>query len=233
MDRARQLLNEGNSEVALVLVIAAIEEEPLEPLFYGIKGDILAYQQHYREAVREYDAALERDLDYFRHYLGRGLSLYQIGEREQARVALEHSNRLLENAQASYTLGVIELADGNRARAKSIFQTASQARGGIGDAARAAFLELDIPDRPGYYVETGVFLEEDGQIVVEVRNSTGYDLSNVMVRIIIEIDDEEMYRRVPVERLAGNALKAVTTGLRTEDEEIHFQVDVLQAELSH
>ena len=47
---------------------------------------------------------------------------------------------------------------------------------------------------------------------MEVRNSTGYDLSNVMVRIIVEIDGEEMYRRVLVERLAGNALKAVSTG---------------------
>lgn len=232
-DRARQLLDKGNSEVALALINAAIEEEPREPLFYGVKGDVLAYQQRHRDAVREYDGALERDSGYFRYYLGRGLSLHQLGEREQARVALEQSNRLLETAQATYALGAIYLADGNRTRAKSFFQTASQARGGIGEAARAAFLELDIPDRPGYYVKADVFLEEDGQIVLEVRNSTGYDLHDVMVRIIVEIEDEEMYRRVPVGRLAGYALKAVSSGLRTEAEEIFFQVAVLQAEISH
>lgn len=227
-DRARQLLD-SSPKFALQAIDNAIEEEPREPLFYGIKGDILAHQGHYEEATREYDMAIERDPNYYEHFLSRGLVYNSLGQRARAQLDLERSNSLLPTALASYTLGGIALADSKRTQAKRLFKDASTASGEIGSAARESFVKLDIVDAPERYVSAEPFFE-DGQIVLEIENLTEYELRDILVRIDAEINEKPAYRRLPLSKLTPNATKVVESGLRYKEEDaVEVEARVLQA----
>lgn len=228
-ERARQMLNKS-PRFARQAIDNAIEKEAREPLFYGIKGDILARQGHYEEAIREYGMAIELAPNYYEYFLGRGLASNSLGRRGRARVDLEYSNNLLPTAVASYTLGGIALADGDRTQAKRLFEQASTAGGEIGSAARESFVRLDIVDAPARYVDAETFFE-DGRIVLEVKNSTKYELGNILVRINVEINDDSTYRRLPLSRLAPYATKVVESGIRYgEEDAVEVEARVLQAE---
>ena len=72
---------------------------------------------------------------------------------------------------------------------------------------------------------------EDGQIVLEVKNSTEYELSNILVRINVEINNDSTYRRLPLSRLAPYAAKVVESGMRYgEEDAVEVEARVLQAE---
>ena len=226
-DRARQSLRQ-NHEEALQAIDNAIQEESREPLFHGIRGQILASRGHYEEALQAYDAAIERDAGYFGHHLGRGLAHDNLGHPVLARRDLERSNSLLPTAAASYALGGIALADGKRSEAKRLFRTASGAGGAIGRNAREAYIKLDIVDTPGKYVTTEAFVAI-GQVVVRVQNSTAYELRDVVVRIDVAINGISAYSRLhQIAQFPANASRVVQTGIRyreqdTVDVEAHIQ----------
>lgn len=229
-DRTRQLLPQSHEE-ALRAIDDAIRQEPREPLFHGIKGQILASQGQHEEALRAYDAAIERDSGYFRHHLGRGLAHNTLGHSALARRDLERSNSLFPTAAASYALGGIALENGERAEAKRLFRAASEAGGAIGRDARAAYIKLDIVDAPGRYVTTEAFLAS-GQVVVEVQNSTGYELRDVVVRIDAAINGIPTYpRQHQIARLPANAFRVVRTGIPVGVEDtVEVEARILQAE---
>ncbi len=228
--RARELLR-LNPEAALQAIDGAISQEPGEPMFHGIKGEILALQGRYDDAVGAYSAAIERDTGYYEHYLGRGLAFHNLGNRARARSDLERSNNLLETAAASYSLGEIALADGERMKAKRLFEAVSQTGGEIGRNAREIYIRLDIPDAPERYVTTETFFE-NGRVIVMVENSTGYELRNIAVRIDAIINGNRVSPRLEqVVRLAPHAFKVVRTGVRyRETDTVEVEVEVVQAE---
>lgn len=228
-DRARKILRQ-NPETALKAIDRAIVQEPREPLFYGIKGQALAYQGHYGEAVSAYDAAIERDTGYYGHYLGRGLAHEKLGQRARARSDLERSNSLLPTAAASYSLGGIALADGDRAEAKRLFKAASQVREGIGRQAREAYIKLDLADAPGRYIAAEAFLGR-GEVMVKVQNTTRNELRDIVVRIDATINGQKLLPRIrPIARLQANAFKIVRTGMRYRDKDtVGIKAHVVQA----
>ena len=217
-DRARKNIDR-DSALALRLIDQAIGAQPRESLFHGIRGDILASQDRHDDAVRSYDAAIERNPDYFGHYLGRGLSRDTLGHERMARTDLVRSNSLLPTPFASYKLGGYALADGQRVEAKRLFEAASGASGEVGTAALNAYVSLDVEDEPWKYVKTEPFFE-DGQVVVEVSNTSGYDLSGIVVRVNVEINGKSVYRRLDVGRLDSGYYDVLESGIyyRAEDE---------------
>ena len=229
-ERARRLLHQ-NPQSALQAADAAIDQEPRESLFHGIKGQILAHHGSYEAAVRAYDEAIERNSDYYEHYLGRGLAYHNLGNRVRARSDLERSNDLLATAAASFPLGEIALADGERAKAKRLFEAVSQTGGEIGEEAREIYIKLDIPDAPERYVTAETFFEH-GQVIVMVENSTEYELRDIVVRIDSAINGNHTYPRLQqVDRLAAHAFKIVRTGiLFQETDTVEVEVRILQAE---
>lgn len=185
-DRAAELLDTQPQE-ALRLLEEAIGREPGEALFHGLKGQALARQERYRDAVDAYDAAIRRDAGYYGHYLGRGLARDALRERTQARNDLERSNRLLPTHLANYTLGRIAMAEGNRADAKRLFGSVRGADGSLGEAASRDFIMLDIADNPGRYVRLKPVFANN-QVLVDVENPTDYPLRNVTVEVAIELN---------------------------------------------
>ena len=211
------------------LIDQAIDQQPREALFHGIKGDILATQGRHGDAVRAYDAAIQRDPDYFGHYLGRGLSRDAQGQRRMARDDLARSNSLLPTPFVTYQLGSYALADGQRVEAKRLFETASQASGDLGTAAREAYARLDIEDAPWQYVEAEPFFE-DGQVVVEVTNGSGYPIANIVVRVHVEINGEGAYRRLSLNRLDSGYYDVLESGIYYRaDDDVEAESRVLEA----
>lgn len=216
-DRARRYAG-SNSPVALQLIDRAISRQPRESLFHGVRGDILSGLGRHRDAVRSYDAAIERNPEYFASYLGRGLSRDAMGDVGLARDDLVRSNSLLPTHFASYKLGGYALADGQRTEAKRLFKVAAGASGEVGAAARDAYVELDIEDAPENYVKAETFLHY-GQVVVGVSNTSRYQLADIVIRVHIEINGESVYRHLTMGRLASGYYEVLETGIyrRTED----------------
>lgn len=92
---------------ALRLANEAMQKEPHEALFYGLKGDILAKQSHDDGALKAYDHAIKLDPHYFYYYHQRGLLLKKLKRHQEAQADLKRSQELLptETAQAALALG--------------------------------------------------------------------------------------------------------------------------------
>ena len=180
-DRAGELLQQDPG-AALQAIGDAIAREPKEASFYGIRGWILAREGRSADAVRAFDAAIRRDGGYYAHYLGRGMAHADLGNRRQARDDALRSYKLLPTAAASYELGRIALADGDREYAKSLFEAAAGTGGETGSLAREAYIRLDIVDAPENYIAAAPFLW-DGELLVRVTNSTGLELRDIEIRV--------------------------------------------------
>ena len=227
-DQAREHIG-GNATLALRLVDRAIGRQPRESLFHGVRGAILASQGRHGEALRSYDAAVERNPDYFAHYLGRGLSHDALGELRLARSDLTRSNALLPTPIANYKLGGYALAGGERAEAKRLFEAASEVSGELGSAARNAYVRLDVEDAPWRYLEAKPFFE-DGRVVVEVSNTSDYRLADIVVRVHVEINGESFYRRLTLQRLRSGYYDVLESGIRyREEDEVRAETLVLEA----
>ncbi len=216
-------------ERALDLVGKAIAQEPREALFHGLKGQIQARRSQFAKAVQAYNAAIERDAEYYEHFLGRGLAYDAMGRRVQARRDLERSMQLLPTALASHALGHIVLAEGDRARAKSLFGNAANVRGEIGEAARKSFVRLDVADAPERYVKTQPFLRS-GQVLVELTNQASFALTDVAVHVEAKSGGRTLPRRLSPTRLAAGGKVVLASGIwyRGTDR-INVAVRVLRA----
>ena len=228
-DEAREIIGK-DPDLALRLIDQAIGRQPRESLFHGVRGDILASEDRHGDAVRSYDAAIERNPGYFAHYLGRGLSHDALGEIHLARSDLTRSNTFLPTPFASYKLGGYALADGERAEAKRLFKAASGASGEVGTAAQNAYARLDVEDAPWRYLQAEPFFE-DGQVVVEVSNTSDYRLADIVVRVNVEINGESFYRRLNVQRLAAGYYDVLESDIHYRDEDdVTAETVVLEAE---
>ena len=227
-DRARAEMDKAPDK-ALALVRKAIDREPREALFHGLKGQIHARRSKFTEAVEAYDAAIKRDAAYYEHFLGRGLAHDALGRRAQARRDLERSMELLPTALASHALGHIVLAEGDRARAKGLFGNAAKVRGEIGEAASKSFVMLDVADAPERYVKAQPFLR-NGQLLVQITNNTPYPLADVAVHVTAAAGGKSLQRRLSAARLAGRGTVVLASGIWYRGmDRINAQASVLRA----
>jgi predicted Zn-dependent protease len=121
---------------ALAYADAAAQLQPKESLFWEMKGQLLLQQNKREEAVTALDRAINANPKYFKPYVFRGLAYNQLGKRDLAEKDLLTSQRYLPTQVATYYLGEIALAKGNRAQASQYFQQAAQGGGEIGEAAK-------------------------------------------------------------------------------------------------
>lgn len=93
------------------------------------------------------------------------------GNRNRAREDLQASVDLLPTAMAANELGTMALDANDRAGAKQYFQMAAAAPGDMGAQAQSAFLRLDVPDNPATYVQSGVYLDQSGRLILQVKTA--------------------------------------------------------------
>jgi len=99
-DLGRGALAAGDAEAALGFANAALEADPDEPHFHGLRADALLEQHRFVEAVASYDDALEREPDHAPYFLRRGMALKEMGAHGLAHNDFTRSEALFPNALA-------------------------------------------------------------------------------------------------------------------------------------
>jgi predicted Zn-dependent protease len=193
---------ERSPEKALALAGLAIEIQPKEALFWGLKGDALAARKRYKEARKAYDRAVALDDGFFRHYLKRGQVAEKLGDKAAARRDLKRSMELLPTADASYDLGLIARNSGNPQEALGYFRQAAGAGGTTGKAASRALMQLDLPRNPERYLETDLGRDRYGNLLVLVRNGSSAAVKDIVVQVGRRDAAGRIYRGIE-ERVPG------------------------------
>lgn len=136
--------NDKDYGKALGLVEKSIKQQPKENLFWELKGQVLASQKKGAEAITAFDRSIQANPEFFRPYVYRGLTQKQLGNNAKAEQDLLASQRLLPTQTASYHLGELALAKGQRSQATAYFQQAAQGGGELGEAAKGQLAKLQV-----------------------------------------------------------------------------------------
>lgn len=134
--KAQKLAGQKKYIDAMSYVEQAVAQQPKENLFWEMKGQLLLQQKKDSEAVVALDRAIQANPQYFKPYVFRGIAYKQLGKNDMAEKDLLTSQRYLPTQIATYYLGEVSLAKGNRSKAAQYFQQAAQGGGEIGEAAK-------------------------------------------------------------------------------------------------
>lgn len=143
--QAAKAANDGDLKSASALVDKAIAKQPKETLFWVMKGQLLMNDKKISEAKSAFQKAVSANPEYYMGHLGLGMSLLQLKQNAEAESALKTSMGFLQTPTASYYLGELSLAKGDKESAKSYFEFAAQSSGDLGKAAQARLAELNPP----------------------------------------------------------------------------------------
>ena len=182
-DEGRKLL-EKEPERALAKADEALRTEPREALFHGLRGDALKRLGRVAEAEKEYDEAVRRDGDYFAHYLNRGLTRQQQGNRAGAQSDLERANSLLPTAAAHYVLGNLAQGASNPAKAIEHYRLAAGSDSEVGKRAGTALVRLDLPRNPAAYVLVEPVADKAGNLALRVTNRSPASLHKLRIAAV-------------------------------------------------
>ena len=200
---------------------------------HALLGDIDLHERRYADAIRHYADAIDRDSNFFYYYLQKGLAHRQLRQWEESRTALETSVRLLPTADAYYALGTLAEQRGDRQAALEYYQQAGSSSGPAGEAAQEATVRLDLPANPGRYIQARGGLDDSGQLIVEVANSTRVPVTDVLVAVRYADSQgavRELARRIN-ELPAGQATR-FATGLGPFTSAQQFEVGVTDARVA-
>lgn len=165
-------LKKGDTTKALALASEAMQIEPREALFLGLQGEAYFQQGDYGKALASSNRALDLNNRFFQFYLQRGLIREKMGDLAGARQDLEHSTKLLPNANAFKKLGDMSLVSGSTADAKAFFQKAASSQSLAGKDAAISFLRLDLPENPSKYLRLTLEQAKDGTARLRLSNPT-------------------------------------------------------------
>ncbi|MDX2479449.1 MAG: M48 family metalloprotease [Desulfuromusa sp.] len=214
-DEGRKALQDGDIERALSLADKALKAQPQEALFHSLRGDVRLNQQRYRDAVTNYDRALQRNDEYFHYYLQRGLARLKLHETAQGEADLKKSIEFLPTAPAMNALGNLSLNGGDVVAAKNYFAVAAGSNSDAGKAANRSLIRLDLPDNPHKYLQIRLGRDRSNYLLVQINNRTEHTVDNVSF-IVQFLDAQGKVRKVQLQlpgRLASQQSRTLSTGL--------------------
>ena len=185
-DVARDALNEGELNEALVQVNRALDLYPSEALFHSLRGAIRMRQERWGDAVTNFNRAVDADRTYFAHYLQRGLAHYKLKNNDAAQRDLDQSVRILPTAVAYNALGQLAEARGDTTAAQRYYEQAAGSGGATGKAARSRLVALQIDSSPAKFVRSEVRRDGAGQVWLIVANVTDLPLKDIAVRVELQ-----------------------------------------------
>ncbi len=182
-DEGRKLL-EKEPRLAIEKADEALAIEPREALFHDLRGDALKRLGRNAEAEKEYDAAIQRNGEFYAHYLNRGQVRLQLGNKAGARSDMEQANRLLPTSAAHFALGNLAQGENNPTRAIEHYKLAAGSDSEYGRRAGTALVRLDLPRNPGAYVQVEPLADKDGRLVLRVTNRSPAALRKLRVAAV-------------------------------------------------
>lgn len=156
------------------MVEKAIAIEPKEALFHILEGRLLGRAYRGQNALEEYKLGARLNPAYYESHQRLGILWDAMGNRYQTKQALENSVRLLKTAAALRRLGRYALFDGDVEKAKDYLKHAAERGGRKGRAAFAELLRLYLPNNAGAYLDAGLALNDQGELLFVVKNHTPF-----------------------------------------------------------
>ena len=232
-DKGRKALHDGHIEQALQFTNQALTLEPKEALFHSLRGDIRLKQQHYKDAITNYDRAIQHNSKYFHFYLQRGLAHLKLNEKSVGEADLKKSVKLLPTAPAMNALGNLALERGDKETAKKYFAAAAGSSSNAGKAAAYSLVRLDLPDRPDKYLQIRFGRDDNRYLLVQIRNTTAQTVQNV--NFIVQFRDvqgntRQVQLQLP-DRLPPKKATIVSTGIGPLADLNHVQGKVIGARI--
>ena len=119
---------------------------------------------------------------YYAPHLKLGLLLDAMGNRYQAKQALENSVHLLKTASAMQRLGRYALADGNTSLARQYLSQAAGSNTPDGKKAYAELLSFDLPVNAATYLDVAMQLDGNNRLQFVIRNKTPFPVDNIVLQ---------------------------------------------------
>ncbi len=135
-------LNTKDHRAALAHLDKAVKIQPREGRFWELRGHAWNMAGNTGNAGKAFSTAISKNPNYVGHYLARGVFRYDQKQYKNAKYDLERSRQLLSTAIASFYLGEIALAEGEKQQAANYYQEAARAGGQLGQAARERLASL-------------------------------------------------------------------------------------------
>jgi len=214
-DEGRDALGEKDTEEALALANKALDIFPAEAHFHALRGDVRLTNKQYDMAVTNYNRAINRRDDFFYYHLQRGIARVELGQSDLAVTDLERSLDLLPTAPAHYKLGLIKKERGQIDAAIEHFKVVAKSGGDYGEAAGQELARLELPSKPGNYVQRGCAAGTNGRLVVSVRNDAPLAITGVQIQIDYTDDTgrTQQIRRYVGGRLEPGQVASADTGI--------------------
>jgi predicted Zn-dependent protease len=203
-------------DAALALVGRALDAQPKEASFHGLRGRIRLSQKRWDDALTNYDRALARDDAMFDLYLGRGLARARLGDDAGARADLTRSIELLPTPTAQRELGKLAERRGDTPAAIDHYALAAEGGGAGGRAAFVDLVRLDLPRRPERYVATALERDGRGRVVLVVANRAGLDLAALEFEVQVGFASGVATFRPRLGRLAAGETSVLVVSDSTE-----------------
>ena len=214
-DAGRKALHDGDTDRALRFANKALKMQPREALFHSLRGDIRLKQRSYRDAITNYDRALQHDDKYFHYYLQRGLTRLKLHQTAQGEADLQKSIKYLPTAPAMNALGNLSLNGGDVVTAKKYFSAAAGSSSAAGKAANSSLIRLDLPDNPHKYLQMKLGRDNSNYLLVQINNRTRQSVDDVS--FVVQFKDAQGKIRTTQlqlpSRLAPQQSKTIATGI--------------------
>lgn len=139
---AIKALNAKDHRAALSHLDRAIKIQPREGQFWELRGHAWKMAGNLDNAEKAFSTAINKNPNYVAHHLARGVLRYEQKQYHGAQNDLLRSRQLLPTPIASFYLGEIALAGGQKQQAAGYYQEAAQAGGKIGAAAKERLAAL-------------------------------------------------------------------------------------------
>ena len=182
-DAAHAAVRDKDLDTAAAEASKAVRLQPREAQFHGLRGDIRRLQGRHKDAITNYDRAVQNYDGFFAFYLGRGLSHSELKNRDRAKADFNRSLEIFPTAVAYNELGRIAESEGNSQAAVRYYEAAASAPGAAGKQAFSSLLKLDLPRQPAKYVKAEIVQGSSGGLAVRVVNATPATLKNITVRV--------------------------------------------------
>jgi len=103
-ENAAAALSDNNPSRALSLLDQAVKIQPNDSKSWELRGHAWKAQENMSNAEKAYSTAIEKNPDYFQHWLVRGILRKEIGKDSAAESDLQRSQRIMPTATGSYLI---------------------------------------------------------------------------------------------------------------------------------
>ncbi|NNF16125.1 MAG: M48 family metalloprotease [Gammaproteobacteria bacterium] len=215
-DKGVKALREGQVQQAEQFARRALELEPRESKFYGLIGDVHLQSRDWQTAIDYYNAALEKNSNFFQTWLTRGMATLELGNWQAAEDDLQQSIRLLPTATAYHRLGMIALNTGRSQEAVKYLEQAASSDSDVGRDAQARLARLQIESEPERFIGGQIGVNNSGYVIIQVVNKAPIAITNVELAIVAYDEAGNVAENRPVgirETLGPNQAMNINSGI--------------------